>query len=165
LQGCRRQITGFAFVFALVREYHTGPQGIAVLMFINTVAGLIFAPIIGRLIDKLGERKSLSIGFISLAIIFWGYSSIQNRNVLFVLYCLDNLMSLWGIAVTTYLNKIALPEDIRPTLSMGVTMDHGAAVIVPLVSGLIWNMGYVWIFKVGAVIVLISLFVTQKIRR
>ncbi|MBM3238654.1 MFS transporter [Candidatus Poribacteria bacterium] len=165
LQGCRRQITGFAVVFALVREYHTGPQGIAVLMFINTVAGLIFAPIIGRLIDKIGERKSLSIGFIALALIFWGYSSIQNRNFLFALYCLDNLMFLWGIAVTTYLNRIAPPEDIRPTLSMGVTMDHIAAVIVPFVSGLIWEMGYTRIFKIGTVIVLISLIVTQKIRK
>lgn len=30
-------------------------------------------------------------------------------------------------------------EDMRPDLSMGVTMNHVASVIVPTVGGLLWE--------------------------
>lgn len=35
-----------------------------------------------------------------------------------------NLIFFGGNALTTYLHKIAPPEDLKPTLSMGVTMNH-----------------------------------------
>jgi len=84
--------------------------------------------------------------------------------MLYVLYCADNLIFLLGIAMTTYLNKIAKPEDIRPALSMGITMDHIAAVIMPLIGGLLWTrFSYVLIFQIGAVVALVSLAVCQKV--
>jgi predicted MFS family arabinose efflux permease len=79
-----------------------------------------------------------------------------------VLYCLDKLLFFGGIALTTYLNKIAPEEDLKPSISMGVTMNHAAAVIAPLVGGLAWYyLGYQVIFFSGAVLVLISLVVSQ----
>jgi MFS family permease len=45
---------------------------------------------------------------------------------------------------------------------MGVTMNHVAAVIAPLVGGLAWHyFGYRVIFFSGAVVALISFGVTQ----
>ena len=164
LQGCRRQIFMTFAIFALVREYGTSAQSIAALMFINTIANLFLAPTAGKMVDKIGERKSLSISFIGLALIFWGYASFKNQYVLYSLYCLDNLVFLLGIAMTTYLNKIAKPEDLRATLSMGVTMDHIAAVIMPIVGGLLWEAySYRLIFRIGSVIALISLAISQKV--
>ena len=62
----------------------------------------------------------------------------------------------------TYLNKIAPPQDLKPTLAMGVTMNHVAAVSVPLIGGLAWaSFGYQIIFIGGAVFTLISLICTQ----
>jgi predicted MFS family arabinose efflux permease len=164
LQGCRRQIFMTFAIFALVREYGTSPQNIAALMFINTLANLFLAPTAGRIVDRIGERKSLSISFIGLALIFWGYASFKNIYVLYALYCIDNLVFLLGIAMTTYLNKIAKSEDIRATLSMGVTMDHMAAVIMPIIGGLLWGAySYRLIFQIGSVIAIVSLAISQKV--
>ncbi len=164
LQGCRRQIFMTFAVFALVYRYGTSARSISVLMFINTVANMILAPVVGRIIDRIGERKALSASFMGLALIFWGYATIKIRPILYVLYCADNLIFLLGIAMTTYLNKIAEPEDIRPALSMGITVDHVAAVIMPLVGGILWaRFSYVLIFQIGAVVALVSLAVCQKV--
>jgi len=164
LQGCRRQIFMTFAVFALVREYGTSARSIAILMFINTIANMFLAPVVGRIVDRVGERKALSASFLGLALIFWGYATIKIRPILYVLYCADNLIFLLGIAMTTYLNKIAKPEDIRPALSMGITMDHVAAVTMPLIGGLLWDrFSYVLIFQIGAVVALISLAVCQKV--
>lgn len=82
-----------------------------------------------------------------------------------MLYCIDNLIFFGGIALTTYLHRIAPPEDLKPTLSMGVTMNHFAAVVAPLVGGLAWHhFGYKVIFFSGAVLALISLAVSQWVR-
>ena len=35
------------------------------------------------------------------------------------------------IGASTYLRKIALPADLSPSLSMGLTMQHPAAIVVP----------------------------------
>jgi len=99
----------------------------------------------------------------SLIAVFIGYALVRNVGLLYVLYCLDSFIYMFVIAQTTYLNKIAPPEDVRPALSMGVTMNHAAAIIVPLVGGTLWNsLGrYDIIFYGGAVVALISFLVAQ----
>jgi predicted MFS family arabinose efflux permease len=74
-----------------------------------------------------------------------------------MLYALDNLFFLGSIGLTTYLQKIATPEDLMPSLAMGVSMNHAAAVVVPLVGGFMWQrLGYPATFMGGAVVVAIS---------
>ena len=102
----------------------------------------------------------------ALTAIFLGYGLVHDRRVLYVLYCLDSFVYMFSIAQTTYLNKIALPEDIRPTLSMGLTMNHVASVIVPIVGGLLWEaLGrYEIVFLGGAIVALASLLVAQFLK-
>ena len=104
----------------------------------------------------------LSVSYIGLAIVFFGYAVVHHRPTLYVLYCIDNLIFFGGIALTTYLHKIAPQEDLKPTLSMGVTMNHVAAVAAPLVGGFAWRyFGYEVIFLAGSVLAVISLIVSQ----
>ena len=115
-----------------------------------------------RLVDRHGERLMLSLSYVGLAFVFFGYGVIRHRPTLYVLYCIDNLIFFGGIALTTYVHKIAPEEDLKPTLSMGVTMNHFAAVLAPLVGGLAWRyFGYQVIFFSGAALALISLVVSQ----
>ena len=58
---------------------------------------------------------------------------------LYVLYTLDNLLYQSTTCLSTYLQKIADPEDLMPTLSMGVSVNHIAAVLVPLIGGYLWS--------------------------
>ena len=104
----------------------------------------------------------LSIGYFLVIFVFVGYGLIESRPILYVLYCVDNLIFFGGIALTTYINKIALKEDLKPTLSMGVTMNHFAAVAAPLLGGFAWHyFGYRVIFFSGAVLAFLSLIVSQ----
>ncbi|MBD3181802.1 MFS transporter [Candidatus Poribacteria bacterium] len=166
LQGCRKQIFGTFAIFTLVRVYETRVNIVGRLMAVNKVVILIFAPVVGRIVDTIGERKSLSICYSCLALIFLGYGLIHNRMALYVLYCLDNLVFMFSIAVTTYLNRIAPQEDIRPTLSMGVTMDHVASVLVPVTGGLLWEAigSYETIFFIGSAVAVISLVLVQYLK-
>jgi hypothetical protein len=47
------------------------------------------------------------------------------------------------IGAATYLRKIAVPEDIPPSLAMGVTFLHATAIVVPVLAGIVLNfVGY-----------------------
>lgn len=116
--------------------------------------------------DRIGERKALSICYTALIFIFLGYGLVHDRRILYVVYCLDSFVYMFSIAQTTYLNKIAPPEDVRSALSMGITMNHVTSVIVPVVGGLIWeSLGrYEVVFLGGAGVALISLLVVQFLK-
>lgn len=163
LEGCRKQFFITFAIFVLVRVFGTSVSTVAMLMVINRVVTLIFAPIIGRIVDTIGERKSLSISNACLIPIFFGYALIHDVKALYVLYCIDSFLYMFVVAQTTYLNKIASPEDIRPALSMGVTMNHAAAVLVPLIGGRLWNAlsRYDVIFYAGSVVAILAFTVSQ----
>jgi len=163
LEGCRKQVFITFAIFVMIRVFETPVNRIALLMVINGILGLIFAPLIGRLVDRIGERISLSMSNLSLIGVFIGYALVKNVNALYVLYCLDSFIYMFNVAQTTYLNKIALPEDVRPALSMGTTMNHAAAVTVPLIGGLLWEAldRYDIIFYGGSVVVFIAFVVVQ----
>jgi MFS family permease len=162
LQGCRKQMFITFAIFALVKVHGMPVQTTMVLVLINQVLITLTAPTMGRLVDRFGERKMLSLSYIGLAAVFFGYAVVQHRPTLYVLYCVDNMIFFGGIALTTYLHKIAPPQDLKPTLSMGVTMNHFAAVAAPLVGGLAWHFfGYQVIFFSGSALAVVSLVVTQ----
>ena len=164
LEGCRRQMFITFAIFALVKV-HGMPVGTTmILVLINQVLITISAPMIGRLVDLRGERQMLSVGYFLVIFVFVGYGLIENRPILYALYCIDNLIFFGGIALTTYINKIALKEDLKPTLSMGVTMNHFAAVAAPLLGGFAWHyFDYRVIFFSGAFLALLSLIASQWI--
>ena len=162
LQGCRRQMFLTFAIFALVKV-HGMPVGTTmVLMLANQMLVAAIAPLMGRLVDRYGERPMLSASYLGLMFVFFGYAVVLHRPTLYVLYCVDNLIFVGDIALTTYLHKIAPEEDLKPTLSMGVTMNHFAAVAAPLIGGLAWHyFGYQVIFFSGSALALISLVVSQ----
>ena len=165
LQGCRKQMFITFAIFALVKVHGMPVETTMVLVLINQSLITIASPTLGKLIDRLGERFMLSVSYGCLIFVFLGYAVIEHRPTLYALYCIDNLIFFGSIALTTYINKIASPEDLKPTLSMGITMNHVAAVVAPLVGGVVWQyFGYEVIFYSGAVVAVVSLVACQWIR-
>ena len=162
LQGVRRQMFITFAVFALVKIHGMPVKTTMMLVLINQVLIMLSSPKIGRMLDRYGERRMLSVSYFCLTLIFTGYAVITDRPILYVLFCLDNLVFFGPMAMTTYLNKIATKEDLRPTLSMGVTMNHVAAVIGPVIGGYVWEAyGYQVIFFSGAILAFVSLGLSQ----
>jgi len=164
LQGCRRQMFLTFAIFAMVKVHGMPVETTMVLILVNQIMTTAVAPALGRMVDHYGERIMLSASYIGLILVFTGYGFIVYLPALYVLYVLDNLIFFGDIAMTTYVNKIASDEDLKPTLSMGVTMNHVAAVIAPVTGGLVWHyFGYQVIFFAGAALAFISLLVSQGV--
>lgn len=164
LEGCRKQVFFTFGPYALTKVYGVKLPTMALLMMINTFVNTIGAPAIGRTIDRIGERRILLVSYSALIFVFLGYATIRDAGVLCVLFCLDNFFYLSTFCLTTYVQKIAPPADLMPTLSMGVTTNHAAAVLVPLIGGTLWaSFGYPITFKGGAVVVCISLMLAARI--
>jgi predicted MFS family arabinose efflux permease len=165
LEGCRKQVFITFAIFALVRNYHTPLQIVAGLMIANNLMNIFLAPKVGRLIDRIGERKVLAFCYAALIPVFLGYAFIKHPPILYSLYFLDNLFFLGSIGLTTYLHKIAEPEDVMPSLAMGVSVNHLAAVIVPITGGFLWaKLGYQIPFYGGAIVVAISVLTVLRMK-
>ena len=165
LQGCRKQMFITFAIFALVKVHGMKVETTMILVFINQLLITLTGPWIGRMVDRFGERVMLSVSYIGLIFVFLGYGLIDKLSILYVLYCLDNMLFFGAIALNTYINHLAPPEDLKPTLSMGVTFNHISSVAAPLIGGFVWvAFGYKVIFISGAVMAAISLIFTQWIR-
>lgn len=165
LEGCRKQVFITFAIFVLVRQFHAPLRVIALLLILNSLTNLLLAPRVGRLIDRVGERPVLATCYALLIPVFIGYATLKTPVLLYCLYFADNLLFLGSIGLTTYLHKIADPADVMPSLTMGVSVNHAAAVTVPVVGGLLWTkLGYPVTFYGGAVIVAISVLTVLRMR-
>lgn len=167
LNGTRRHIFMTFAIFALVRVYETSVETVTILSFINQIIGVGAGYAAGRLIDRHGERKVLALGFACLTAIFLGYAFIDIVWILFALYVIDNAMFSLSVGIDTYGKKILVKaNDLRPTMVAGQTMNHVAAVIVPVTGGLLWEaFGYAVPFVAGAAIAAISVGASLLISR
>jgi hypothetical protein len=83
-----------------------------------------------------------------------------------ICYALDQLSSAAAMGRSTYLKKIAVKqEDVSPTLSLGISIDHIMSMSLPFVGGVIWygagNGGYKYVFLGGAVIAILNFITTR----
>lgn len=164
LQGCRKQMFITFAIFALVKVHGMPVETTMILVLVNQVLITVSAPWLGRLVDRYGERVMLTVSYVGLAFVFAGYALIDHRPTLYVLYCIDNLIFFGSIALNTYIYRICDRADLQPTLSMGITMNHLAAVAAPLAGGIVWyHFGHEIIFVSGSILAVISLVVTQWI--
>ena len=164
LEGWRKQIFICFAGFLLVRVYHTKLEVMLLLFGMVQVIGYFASPRVGRLIDRVGERRILVFYFACLILFFVGYAFIRERYVLYVLFVVDNAYFVFATALTTYVSRIAPSREHTPTLGMGVAMNHVAAVLMPLVGGLLWKyLGYQWAFLVGAAAAAVSVFVARHV--
>ena len=151
LEGWRKQIFIAFAGYLLVKRFHTPLKTMLLLWMAIQAIGWAGSPHVGRLIDRVGERRVLVFYFACLTGFFAAYAVVENRALLYTLYVVDSAFFVFAMALTTYVNRIAPPAEHTATLSMGVAFNHIAAVTMPLVGGLLWKFaGYRWVFLLGA---------------
>ena len=164
LDGGRQQIY-FAFApFVLVEEFNVDTRTMTLLLIITALLNWRAGPPIGRLVDRIGERRFLTAAYIAHFFVFLGFALSRNVWLLYGFYLGYQFLFLFSVGTTTYLKKIARREDIAPSLAMGVSLAHVTAIIVPVLGSALWSrLGYQFPFLFGTVFVVISLILTQRI--
>jgi len=164
MAGARRQIFMAFAVFLLVKKFEFSVQDITLLFLLNNVINFFINPFIGKFILAYGERKLLSIEYFSLILVFIAYALVDLKFIAGILYILDHIFFNFSTAISTYFQKIANPQDIAASSAVGFTINHIAAVVLPVIGGMLWMVDYRIPFLAGAFFSLISLCFVQLIR-
>lgn len=163
MAGARRQIFMAFAVLLMVQKFHYSLQEVTLLFVINNIINYFLSPMIGRGIIRFGERKVLSIEYLSLIFVFVAYAITDSKLIVAILYILDHIFFNFSIAIRTYFQKVGDPRDIAPSMAVGFTINHIAAVFLPAIGGFLWIIDYRIPFFGGAAMALISLIAVQKI--
>ncbi len=163
MAGARRQIFMAFAVFLLVQKFSFNVPEIAGLFLINNAVNFFLSPFIGRCIVRYGERNVLSIEYFFLIFVFISYGLVESKLFIAILYIADHVFFNFAIAVRTFFQKIADPKDIAPSMAVGFTINHIAAVFLPALGGLLWLIDYRLVFFGGALFSFVSLLLVQFI--
>lgn len=172
LFGARKQIFLTFAPWVLIKIFHANIETFAILGFIGLVLSLFFRPLLGKAIDAWGERRIIILESCILIVIsiLYGFSASWFSSqaamlIIMACYICDQLLFSVRMARTTFLNRIAdTPDDIAPTISMGLTLDHAVSMLVPLGGGLLWaHHGYLVVFLVAGGLALCNLLVATFI--
>lgn len=163
--GARRQIFMVFAGFMMVEKFGYSVSEITALFLINYVINLLFAPAIGRFIGRIGERNALTVEYIGLFFVFVSYALVEQPHMAAALYVIDHLLFAMAIAMKTYFQKIADSKDIAATMSVSFTINHIAAVIIPVLLGLLWLSDPALVFYIGAGFAVCSLVLALNVPR
>jgi predicted MFS family arabinose efflux permease len=165
LDGGRQQIFFSFGLWVLVHQFALGVPTISGVLLGTTALSMFAGPWIGRMLDRHGERRMLALVNVGYVVALFGYALVD--NVVFAIFCYvvySFIMPLSGMGAATYLRKVAVVDEIAPSLAMGVTMQHVAAIIVPIATGFVLNyVGYQVPFLIGAAFACLTFTVTRRL--
>ena len=163
MSGARRQIFVVFAGFLMVEKFGFSAANIALLFLFNHVINAAVAPRIGRLIMRYGERLALSLEYVGLIVIFTAYAVVEVAWVAALLYIFDHILFAMAIAIKTYFQKIADPADIASTAGVSFTINHIAAVVIPVTFGIIWLYSPPIVFLAGTGMAFVSLLLARLV--
>ncbi len=163
MSGARRQIFTVFAGFLMVEKFHYSAADITLLFLINYAFNFMFAKKIGQFIGRVGERNALLFEYIGLTLVFVGYALVQDAHHAAALYVIDHLFFALAIAVKTYFQKIADPADMASTAGVSFTINHIAAVVIPVTFGVLWLTSPALVFYIGAVMAVVSFVLSLNI--
>ncbi|MBN3573140.1 MFS transporter [Vibrio neptunius] len=163
MSGARRQIFTVFAGFLMVEKFGYSAADITMLFLINYLFNFLFAKRIGKFIGKVGERKALLFEYTGLIFVFIGYGLVQSAEWAAALYVIDHLFFALALAIKTYLQKIADPADMASTAGVSFTINHIAAVFIPVSFGLIWLVSPSAVFYIGAAMAVVSFILSLNI--
>jgi predicted MFS family arabinose efflux permease len=164
MSGARRQIFIAFSLFLLVKVFDFTVREMTVLFIVNNAINFFLNPLIGRAILHFGERRILSVEYAGIICVFLTYAFTSSRYVAAAMYILDFILFNFAVAVNTYFQKVADPRDIAPSMAVGFTINHIAAVVLPVLGGALWMLDYRIPFVFGALLAAVNLVAVQRIR-
>lgn len=157
-QGSRKQVLNTFGMLVLVESFKLEVWKISLILLASSVINLVGSPYMGRLIDRLGERTVLTATYVGLILGCVGFATLNNVWVLVALLLAIKLLVLAGIGLETYVYRMAPEEELTPTLSAGVSINHVTSVGMPMLAGVLLPViGYEGIFWGTAGLIVLSI--------
>ncbi len=159
--GARKQVFFTFGPYVLVLFYGANAMVISALFALSAVCSFFASPLVGRIIDRLGYRIVMISDTLILVVVcfFYGFSHhLFPREVAFIVCCvnyiLDSVISLASMASSVYVQDISdSPEEVRATISTGVSVNHLITILIALFGGWIWEaLGIETLFILSAVL-------------
>jgi hypothetical protein len=169
MSGARRQIFVVFAGFMMVEKFDYAVHQVTALYLITLVINMIVAPLLGKAVERFGERNALVFEYVGLALVFVSYAGIYyldwGLRVAEILYVVNHLFFSLALAIKTYFQKIASPGDIAPTAAVAFTINHIAAVFLPVLLGILWLKAPGLVFVSAAGMAIVSLLLSLLIPR
>ena len=159
--GARKQVFFTFGPYVLILFYGAGAAMVSLLFAVSAVACFFAAPMVGRIIDRVGYKTVMVADTLILVIVcfFYGFAHhIFPKNVAFFVCCinyvLDAVISLASMASNVYVQDLSdSVDETKATISTGVSINHVITIFIALFGGWIWQtLGIETLFMVSAVL-------------
>jgi MFS family permease len=172
--GARKQIFLTFAPYVLILYYGADTSLVALLLAICAAFGMLLAPLMGKLIDRLGYKFIMVTDTLLLMVVcfFYGYAHLMfSHEVAFLVvsinFVLDSIISLASMAAKVYIQDIAsTQEELTSTITTGISVNHLISVLIALLGGYIWQtVGMEVLFTLSAILGLVNTLFALTIKK
>ncbi len=177
LYGARKQLFLTFGPWMLVDLFKQPVATMSLLFFVVSTGNVFMKPAVGRWTDRFGPAKILLAEalFTIVICLLYAFSPLLlpwkiALTVVCLCYVADQMADSVAMTRAIYVKSIVKkPEDLSPTLSLGISIDHIISMVLPVAGSMLWlksgSRGYMWIFLGGAVVALINAAVSLSIAK
>jgi predicted MFS family arabinose efflux permease len=179
LFGGRKQIMIVYSPWVLIELLGFQADTMSILAVIGAGIGIFFLPVVGRWIDRFGVRRVMMVETFAFILIYIAYGMLSRwvsggagahggilMLLVYLLNILDRMTGQFGMDRAIYMRQIAVtPEDVTPSLSLGMSIDHVLAIAGATVCGVIWQQfGPEYVFVFAGVLSLLNFIIARGIK-
>ena len=159
--GARKQVFFTFGPYVLILFYGANAAMISLLFAVSAVTCFFAAPLVGRIIDKVGYKTVMVADTLILVIVcfFYGFAHhLFSMEVAFIVCCinyvLDAVISLASMASNVYVQDVSdNADETKATISTGVSINHVITIFIALFGGWIWQtLGIETLFIASAIL-------------
>lgn len=159
--GARKQVFITFGPYVLILFYGASAATISLLFAVSAVVSFFMAPLVGKIIDKVGYKTVMVVDTMILVLVCLCYGfahHLMPMNIAFLVCCvnyiLDAVISMASMATNVYVQELSDSQDeVKATISTGVSINHVISIFIALCGGWIWQtLGIETLFIISAVL-------------
>ena len=178
--GCQKRIRIVFAPWVIINLLGQGADTLALLTIVVHLVGSWMAPQIGKLLDRLGVKRTLWAEAIYILVTFTLMGLVAGMLadgtltsggwqswVVFAAYVVCMLFDQFGMVHSFMMRSIALePSEVTRTLSVGLGVDHVMAIVASPIMGMIWEgLGVQYVFYLPALSALLQIAASGMLKK